>query len=83
MYLSEIADKEIVNLHNGQRLGVLGDCDLTIEPSNGKIINLIVPERSGWLGMSVSGRQTVVPWNAIRKIGEDMILINMSHVRTY
>ena len=28
MYLSEIAGKEIVNLITGERLGVVGECDI-------------------------------------------------------
>lgn len=83
MLLSDISNKEIINLHNGQRLGVLGDCDLVIEPASGRIVNLIVPERSGWLGVNLSGRQTVVPWSSVRKVGEDMILINLNRVRPY
>ena len=28
MYLSEIAGKEIVNLTTGERIGVVGECDI-------------------------------------------------------
>ena len=31
MYLSEIAGKEIVNLTTGERLGVVGECDIIVD----------------------------------------------------
>ena len=36
MNLSEVAGKEIVNLVTGERLGVVGECDLIIEDTKEK-----------------------------------------------
>lgn len=76
MRLSDLGDKELVNLNNGERMGMLGDADMIIEEDNGKIISLIVPERRFTLklfGMEANG--TEIPWSAIRKIGYDMIIL--------
>ena len=36
MNLSELAGKEIVNLVSGERLGVIGECDIIIDESKVK-----------------------------------------------
>ena len=43
MNLSEIAGKEIVNLVTGERLGVVGECDLILDEVSGEILALLIP----------------------------------------
>ena len=45
MNLSEIAGKEIVNLVTGERLGVVGECDLILDEVSGEILALLIPKR--------------------------------------
>lgn len=78
MRLSELGQKEIVNLNNGERLGLVLDSDLLIDQKTGKIISLLSPDRR--LGFKIFGldnSETEIPWNAIRKIGYDMIIIEL------
>lgn len=76
MRFSEIGQKEIVNLNNGGRLGLIADCDLIIDEENGKIISLLVPERKLSLRLlGLDNLETEIPWESIRKIGYDMIII--------
>lgn len=78
MRLSELGEKELVNLNNGGRLGILADSDLVFDPDTGKIISLIVPEKRitfKLLGMASNGME--IPWQAIRKIGYDMIIVEL------
>lgn len=78
MRLIELGEKEIVNLNNGGRLGLIADSDFLIDENTGKIISLIVPERRfsfRILGLDSNG--TEIPWDAIRKIGYDMIIIEL------
>ena len=37
MRLSELGEKEVVNLNNGGRLGILADSDLVIDEESGRI----------------------------------------------
>ena len=67
MYLSEIAGKEIVNLTTGERLGVVGECDI--------IVALSIPRERGFLGLRKDKEVLEVPWRNVRKIGNDMIII--------
>ena len=73
MYLSEIAGKEIVNLITGERLGVVGECDIIIDEATGNILAL--PRERGFLGLRKDKEVLEVPWRNVRKIGNDMIII--------
>ena len=72
MYLSEIAGKEIVNLTTGERLGVVGECDIIV---TGDILALSIPRERGFLGLRKDKEVLEVPWRNVRKIGNDMIII--------
>lgn len=76
MRLFELGNKELVNLNNGGRLGIVADSDFLIDEESGKIISLLVPEKRfglRFLGIDNSGLE--IPWGCIRKIGYDMIII--------
>ena len=75
MYLSEIAGKEIVNLITGERLGVVGECDIIIDETDGSILALSIPREKGFLGRRKDKDVLEVPWRNVRKIGNDMIII--------
>lgn len=78
MRLMELGEKEIVNLNNGERLGTIAHSDLLIDENSGEIISLLIPERRfsfKMLGLESSGIE--IPWGAIRKIGYDMIIIEL------
>lgn len=78
MRLLELGQKEIVNLNNGGRLGLIADSDFLIDEETGKIISLLVPEkRLGFRILGLESNGTEIPWNAIRKIGYDMIIIEL------
>jgi len=78
MKLSELGEKEVVNLNNGGRMGVLADADLVIDENSGEILSMIVPDRRFSIKILGGERnQLEIPWNAIRKIGYDMIIIEM------
>lgn len=78
MRLSELGEKEIINLNNGGRLGLLNDADIVFDEDTGKIISLIAPEKRlslKLLGIESNGME--IPWSAIRKIGYDMIIVEL------
>nr|WP_317331514.1 YlmC/YmxH family sporulation protein [uncultured Romboutsia sp.] len=80
MNLSEIAGKEIVNLVTGERLGVVGECDLILDEVSGDILALLIPRERGFLGIKKDKSVLEVPWRSIRKIGNDMIIIEYDGV---
>ncbi|SHH67257.1 sporulation protein, YlmC/YmxH family [Caloranaerobacter azorensis DSM 13643] len=77
MRLSKLGGKEIVNLNDGGRLGLVADSDLVIDEKTGKIRYLIVPDNSLQLNILRNRTEIEIPWEAIRKIGNDMIIIEL------
>ncbi|MDY0408200.1 YlmC/YmxH family sporulation protein [Virgibacillus soli] len=76
MRYRDISGKEIVNIHHGTRLGILGQTDLEIDTTTGQIRAFIIPDYK-WFGLKKQGEETKINWNAIKKIGEDMIMVDM------
>ena len=70
MRLSDLQLKEIINISNGKRIGVIID---VIVEQNGNIQKLILEERRG---RKFSHEEYEVSWNQIIKIGDDIILID-------
>lgn len=74
MRLSEISDKEIIDLTKGSRHGSLGDAEILFDEKNGTIKALMVPnfiEKSRFGGYR---EELQLPWESIVKIGEDLIV---------
>ncbi|MGM8211705.1 YlmC/YmxH family sporulation protein [Virgibacillus sp. W0430] len=76
MRYKEMSGKEIVSINHGSRLGILGQTDLEIDVQTGKINAFIIPNYK-WFGLKKEGEEAKIKWNAIKKVGEDMILIEM------
>jgi YlmC/YmxH family sporulation protein len=76
MRLKELSGKEIVNVKKAERLGILGQTDLEINEGTGQIQALLIPTVK-WFGLRKQGEEIRVPWNYIKKVGTDMIIIDI------
>jgi YlmC/YmxH family sporulation protein len=74
MRLKDIAEKEIVDVSEGIRLGILGQTDLEINEQTGQIEAFIIPSFK-WFGIKKDDEELKIRWSSIKKIGEDMILV--------
>ena len=70
MRLSELQLKEIINIVDGKRIGIIID---VIVNNNGNIEKLILEEKRG---RKFSKEEYEILWNQIIKIGDDIILID-------
>lgn len=75
--LSELQRKEIIDIEQGIRLGHL--YDLTINPVSGLIEEIIIISRSRKKGIFAGAEEIIISWRQIKKIGEDVILVNRSY----
>jgi YlmC/YmxH family sporulation protein len=80
MRFSKLSGKEIVSLPDCERLGFLGDCDLNIDEETGRIKSLIVPENKTQLSFFIERRYLEIPWERVRKVGNDMIIIDFADI---
>lgn len=72
MRLSEIGDKEIVDLSNGSMHGKLWDAEILFDENTGVIHALMVPDFQG--SRSYLKENLQLPWKSIIIVGEDMII---------
>lgn len=77
MLLSELGGKEIVNLNDGGRLGMIADSDVIIDINTGKIISLLLPDKRVQFKLFGEKEEVEIPWNSIKKIGDDMIIVEI------
>lgn len=73
MHLSEFQTKEVINVSTGRRMGMI--IDVMIE-RDGQIKKLILEERRGSKRFSTSREESVINWEQIIKIGDDIILVD-------
>ena len=71
---SDFKYKEVINLSDGERLGFV--YDMEIDLNSGSITKLIVPGREKKSVFSKS-RGFKIPWDSIKKIGDDIILVDV------
>lgn len=79
MKFSELSGKEIVNLNDGCRLGILAESDLLIDKKTGKIKALLVPDMKSHFSFFSDKDFIEIPWECVKKIGNDMIIIELEN----
>ena len=75
---SDLRSKEVINVSTGQRLGYI--CDAEIDLEDGKVISFIVPGDRRMGGLVPGDRDYIIPWQAIERMGKDIILVNADHI---
>ena len=70
-----LKQKDVINLADGQKLGRTGDLELDL--TCGRICALLIPEKSCCFGLIRPLRWYRVGWDAIRKMGKDVIFVDV------
>jgi sporulation protein, YlmC/YmxH family len=70
-----LREKEVVNTVDGKRLGRIADIAFTCR---GQIYGIIVPGNTRLLKSITGGDALFIPWRNICKIGEDVILVELT-----
>ncbi|SHH12180.1 YlmC/YmxH family sporulation protein [Tepidibacter thalassicus] len=73
--ISDIMEKEVVNINNGKKLGFINDIELDM--NEGKIRSLIIFNENSKMYLLGRGECYSILWNEIVKIGCDTILVNI------
>lgn len=76
MLLSELAQKELIQVDDGVRYGLLADTDLLFNGKTGAIIGFEIRKQSGRFSFKNRTEQAeeFIPWEEIVLIGEHRIL---------
>ncbi len=67
--------KEVINITNAKRLGYVQDVCADLE--SGRITSIIVPGNRRMINMFNKEEDTVIAWDKIRCIGDDIILVEI------
>ena len=76
MRLSSIQDKDMVNLLDGKKIGRIID---VIINENGNILSFIVQRTK--FNIIPSSNEIEIKYNQIRKIGKDVILVDIKNLK--
>ncbi|MGB9885553.1 MAG: YlmC/YmxH family sporulation protein [Moorellales bacterium] len=72
---SELRLRDVVNVRDGRRLGLIKDLELDIE--NGRVKSIILPGPTRLMGLLGRTEDVVIPWEQIKKLGVDVILVEL------
>ena len=67
--------KEVICVCDGRRLGFISDA--RIDVPEGNIVAIIVPGPCRFFGLWGRRDDYVIPWNCIRRIGPDIVLVDV------
>ena len=70
---SDLQEKEVINICDGRRLGYV--CDISLDLCSGKICGLLIPDEGERWNFFSKERYFYVPWRCIKRIGDDIILV--------
>ncbi len=71
--LAQLRYKEVVSVSDGSRFGFVGDMEVDLD--TGRVTALVVPGRLRLLGLLGREEDRYVPWDAVRRFGQDIILV--------
>ena len=74
MRLSDLQDKDIVNICDGKKVGNIIDVSIS---EDGNMIGLIVEKGKTFSSFFKGTGEIEIHWKQIKKIGEDVILVEM------
>lgn len=74
--ISDLRMREVINVMNGKRLGLIKDIEIDLEA--GRIKSVVLPGNGKVLGLFGKNDDVVVPWQKIKKLGMDVILVELA-----
>ena len=72
--ISELRERDVVNVNDGRRLGMIKDLELDLE--KGRVKAIVIAASGGVWGKFSRIKDYLIPWEKIVKIGVDTILVD-------
>ena len=76
--ISDLRMREVINVADGRKLGPIKDIDIDLE--QGRISAIILPGPGRLFSFFGREEEIVVPWEKIKRIGVDVILVDLREV---
>ena len=77
MRLSDLQDKDIINIIDGMKIGKIIDATLD---ENGKLISFVI-QKTKLFNMIPNSNEIEVRFDQIKTIGKDVILIDIKNIK--
>ena len=74
MRLSDLQNKTVINVIDGKNIGNIIDLEINNE---GAAVGLIVEKYKFLISSFSNKKELLIKWEQIKKIGEDVILVNI------
>ena len=74
MRVTDLSCKEVVCICDGSRLGNVSDVEVKVP--DGQVSAIVRPGKGQIVGLFGCTEGFVIPWNAIRRVGDDIILVD-------
>ena len=72
----KLKNKEVINICDGKSLGFVSDIEVNLE--RGVIDGIVIPGARGFMGFFSRGEtDTVIKWDRVRTVGDDVILVEV------
>ena len=76
MRISELRNKDVINLADGKRLGYIRDIEIDL--LKGCVESIIIPEEARFFSLFGKNGELTLRWPQIQKVGIDVILVDPS-----
>ena len=73
--ISDLQERQIVNIADGKCLGNIKDIELNV--LDGTIQALVLPNTEGFWSMLQNQGELLIPWQKVIRLGVDVVLIDM------
>ncbi|AJD91049.1 hypothetical protein JMA_17320 [Jeotgalibacillus malaysiensis] len=75
MRMSELYRKEMIDIDQAEKMGILGNADIEFNDETSEIIHILVP--TGKISPFKSNRaEYAIPWKSVHAVGKELILIH-------
>ena len=74
--IADLKYREVINVVTGLKLGYAGD--VVLDAEGGRVTALVVPGPYRFFGIFGRGDDYIIPWECIRKIGDDIVTVEIS-----
>ena len=77
--LSDLAGKEVINIIDGAKLGIIGEADMVIDIHTGEIQSIILPRKNNVFNLWIDRQHMIIPWQAVKRIGNEVVIVELDN----
>lgn len=74
MRISDLQNRAVINLIDGKNVGNIIDFEIN---DDGTVVGFIVEKYKFLISSFTSKKELLIKWNQVKKIGEDVILVDV------